>query len=581
MKVTIRVPLVSLFLIFPTLLFSQLKTDLDFFERELKNKSDKFSNETYFRQAQVFFLNKEWDSTLVYSNKQLSTSTINVELEDYCHFFRGFSFKQKKLFNEAKRELTMISKTFDFQGRVTMNLGEIALEQKEFKKAIDYFKEAENVDTQRLYGVKKSAIEHNIGISYLHLEDYNNAEFYLIKSAKAQEVEGDTLLIIGAYGDIANLYYVQYKDDLAIPYFERAYQLSKKAGNFELKRKTALNMAVVEENRKNFPLALTYRKEFEKWKDSLNDQNKIWEVAALEKQFAVRQKQKEVSLLQAENKVKIAERNGLLYAAIALLLLLGTGFYYYKEKIKANKIITAQKEDLDELNATKDKLFSIVSHDLRSSVNALKTSNAKLLGHLEAKNLEKLDKVLHTNSSIVNSAYRMLDNLLHWALLQTEQSYFEITPLRVFSIVDQVAYNYKPLMLDKNLDFENKVLKTDMVQADQESLKIIIRNLLDNAVKFSIPNGVIQVYTKNGDDGYCNLVVEDSGLGMNEATKMELLKDTSILFKKKNTDMIGTGLGLQLCKSMIQKNKGKFAIESELKRGTKIIVSLPKTDPND
>jgi light-regulated signal transduction histidine kinase (bacteriophytochrome) len=111
------------------------------------------------------------------------------------------------------------------------------------------------------------------------------------------------------------------------------------------------------------------------------------------------------------------------------------------------------------LNATKDKLFSIVSHDLRSSVNALKVSNGKLQESLESKNFAELDTQLHNNSAIANGAYNLLDNLLHWALLQTKQSYFNKESLRLFFIVEQMVYNYKPLMLDKNIHFENKVLK--------------------------------------------------------------------------------------------------------------------------
>ncbi|MDC8005196.1 tetratricopeptide repeat-containing sensor histidine kinase [Aureisphaera galaxeae] len=581
MKFFITVPLVSLFFIFPTLLFSQLKTGTSVFETELKNKSDKFSDETYFHRARFFFLNKEWDSTLVYSDKHLSTSSENTELKDYSHFFRGYSFKQKKLFNESYKEFASISESFRFRDFVTLNLGEIALEQKEFKKAIQLFEVIESLDTYKLFGIRNSAIAHNLGICYLHLEEFDASESYLIKSAKKQESEGDTLLIIGAYGDIANLYYVQYKDDLAIPYFKKAYELSKKVKDFEPKRRTALNMAVVEENRKDFKAALVYRKEFEKWKDSLNDQNKIWEVAALEKQFAVRQKQKEVSLLQAENKIKIAERNGLFYSAVVLLLLLVTGIFFYKEKTKANKIITAQKEDLDELNATKDKLFSVVSHDLRSSVSALKKSNTVLLDHLEAKNLERLDHDLQTNNAIVNGAYRLLDNLLHWALLQTKQSYFEIAPLRLYPLVEQMVYNYKPLMIEKNIRFENKVSKKDRVLADQESLKLVLRNVLDNAIKFSNTNGLIQVFTANTYEGYVDLVIEDTGSGMSEETRLALLKDTAVLPKRKHKDAKGTGLGLQLCKSVIRKNNGKFNIESKPGHGTKIIVSLPKTEKND
>ena len=339
-------------------------------------------------------------------------------------------------------------------------------------------------------------------------------------------------------------------------------------------------MSIVEENREDFAAALKYQKEYQIWKDSLNDQNKIWEVAELEKQFAIKEKQKQVSLLQAENEIKKAERNSLFYSAIILLLLLGTALYFFREKVKTNKIIVSQKEDLDTLNATKDKLFSIVSHDLRSSVNALKTSNTKLLDNLNSKNLEALQQLLQNNSAIVNGAYNLLDNLLHWALLQTKQSYFEITKMRLFFIIEQIAYNYKPFLLDKNIDFENTISKNAFVYADQESLKIIVRNLLDNAIKFTPEQGSIKIYNTDSDDEYCGFVIEDSGLGMNETTRLELLKDTLLLSKKGNENSIGTGLGMQLCKSMLQKNQGKLAIESELGNGTKMIVYLPKIQKN-
>ncbi|HJS00772.1 MAG TPA: HAMP domain-containing sensor histidine kinase, partial [Flavobacterium sp.] len=243
-------------------------------------------------------------------------------------------------------------------------------------------------------------------------------------------------------------------------------------------------------------------------------------------------------------------------------------------------IILAQKESLDELNATKDKLFSIVSHDLRSSVNAMKTSNAKLLENLETKNLEELDSLLHQNSSIANGTYNLLDNLLHWALLQTKQSYFEIISMRLYFIVEQMAYNYQPLMLEKKIQFENTVSKKDIIFADQESLKIILRNFLDNAIKFSKENGIIKIYSENNDENYCDLIIEDNGLGMSENTRENLLKETTLLSKKENEKTIGTGLGMQLCKSMIQKNNGKLDIKSKLGKGTKIIVSLPKKETN-
>ncbi|WP_163407694.1 tetratricopeptide repeat-containing sensor histidine kinase [Flavobacterium ajazii] len=568
---------VLIFLLIQLFAFSQLKpSNDDAFNTEIKLKTKEFKEQVNFSIAGAFFLQEKWDSTLVYSMKQLSDANANTEIMNYCHYFRAISFRNKKLLNEAKKEFNRISNDFKFYHKVKSLLGEIALEQNEFKKALSYFKEIEKYSASKNSTLKGNNVLHDIGLCYLHLKEFDKAEEYLFKSAHEHEAEKDTLMLIGSYVDIANLYYEQYKDSQAIPYFEKAYHLSKKVKSFELKQNATLNMAVVEENRKNFPLALTYRKEYETWKDSLNDQNKVWEIAEVEKKFAVKQKQKEVNVLAAENKAKIAERNGFLISSVLLFVLLGTGVYFYRQKIRNNKIILAQKNELDELNATKDKLFSIVSHDLRSSVNALKTSNGKLIQNLESKNYTELDVLLHKNSSIASGAYNLLDNLLNWALLQTKQGYFYQESLHLMRIVEHVEYNYKPLMLNKNIEFKSNVSASDYVFADLDSLKIIIRNFLDNAIKFSKENGTISIYSRPSSEEFCYLVIEDTGLGMNEATRKELLKETILLSKKQNDDIIGTGLGMQLCKSLIRKNEGKLDIESEENVGTRIIIALPK-----
>ncbi|TAF67973.1 MAG: histidine kinase [Flavobacterium sp.] len=411
----------------------------------------------------------------------------------------------------------------------------------------------------------------------MHLNQFPEAETYLLKSLQIQEKEKDLASLVYLYMNIANLYYNQYKDAQAIPYFEKAYILSKKVTAFDKKRDATLNMSVVEENRGNFKQALAYRKESEQWKDSLNNQNKIWALADYEKKYAVAQKQKQISVLKVENKLKNTQRNTMFFSTVGLLLLLTGGVYVYGQKVKNAKIILSQKEKLDELNATKDQLFSIVSHDLRSSVNALKTSNTKLTSSLESKNYDELDKLLHQNSAIANGAYSLLDNLLHWALLQTQQLYFHKDSVHLYSIVQQIEYSYKPLLLEKTIAFENEVSKNCFIFVDLDSLKIILRNLLDNAIKFSPENSSIRFYSLDTPSDFHQLIIEDHGIGMRPETIAELLEDNELLAKKSNSEIIGTGLGMQLCKQMIKKNGGTLAIESELNKGTKMILSFPKT----
>ena len=571
--------LISLYLIIPTILFSQEEATNAVFNKSLQKNAIEFRTETNFNKAQYFFTTQKWDSTLVYCMKQLNSSH-NKELADYCHYLRGNSFRQLKLFQEAKKELNLVSKKFIFFPLVNKALGESSLELKEFEKAIYYFNEVEKSSNLDKQGIKIKAIYSNLGVCYLHLNQFDKAEEYLFKSKNLLEKENNANSLFLLYTNIANLYYQQYKDKQAISYFEKAYSLSKQIKDFESKGMASKNMAVVEENRGDFKQALIYRKEFEQWKDSLNNQNKIWAVADFEKKFAVAQKQKQIEVLEVENQLKNSQRNWLFFSAICLLLLLTAGVYFYAQKVKNAKIILLQKNKLDELNASKDQLFSIVSHDLRSSVNALKTSNGKLSATLETKNYDELNQLIVQNSGIANSTYSLLDNLLHWALLQTKQLYFHKESVHLFSIVQQIEYNYKPLLLEKSIAFENRVSKNIFIFVDLDSLKIVLRNLLDNAIKFSNENGKISFYTLENNPEFCQLILEDTGLGMDEKTIKEILKDDELLAKKGETKTIGTGLGMQLCKQMIQKNGGTIRIESERHKGTKIILTFPKKEQN-
>lgn len=568
----LKVVVVSMFFCFPFFIFSQNLI----LNAELKKKAIEFKSEINFKKAHLFFIEKNWDSTLVYSMKQISSNN-SKELNDYCHYFRGSSFREKKIFKEAKSELELVSKDFIFYSLIQKDLGEISLSIKDFKKALNYFNAVEKTASNPKLPFKISGVYANLGVCYLHLNQFTKAEEYFLKSSKLQHIERDTIPLIKSYTNIANLYYLQYKDKQAIPYFEKAYALSGKIKDFDGKKFASQNMAVVEENRGNYKKALEYRKEFEKWKDSINNQNKIWEVADYEKKFAVAQKQKQIKVLEVENRLKDTQRNVLFFSAIGLLLILTGGVYLYAQKVKNGKTILRQKNKLDELNATKDQLFSIVSHDLRSSVNALKNSNSKLSATLENKNYDELNHLIIQNSSIANGTYSLLDNLLHWALLQTKQLYFHKESVHLYSVVQQIEYNYKPLLLDKSITFENSVSKNIFLFVDLDSLKIVFRNLLDNAIKFSNENGQITFSANETDSDFCQVIIQDTGIGMNENTIKELLHEGELLAKKGNSEIIGTGLGLQLCKQMIKKNSGTFNIESELNKGTKMILTFPKT----
>ena len=126
-----------LILIFTTIVLGQDKDYLDQFMLDLTRKANKYKSEVNFNKAQFFYLNKNWDSTLVYSMKQLSAN--NKELDDYCHFLRANCFREKALNSAAEKELPLISKKFTFYPLVNYNFGIIAFKTKKYQKAIDYY----------------------------------------------------------------------------------------------------------------------------------------------------------------------------------------------------------------------------------------------------------------------------------------------------------------------------------------------------------------------------------------------------------------------------------------------------------
>lgn len=567
----------SILFLLPFFLFSQVTSNIDIISKRLQKKAIEYQSETNFVKSQYFFLKKDWDSTLIYTTKQLNTNT-NREIADYCHFFRARIFHNKNLYKEAKEELLLISKAFEFSTLTTINLGSAFLGLSDFKTAIVYYKKALQSPEIKNQPYSFAKIHEGLGTCYLFLEEYDKAEEYLLINLHSNK--NDQVHLYDAYNSLANLYYEQDKNAKALYFFEKAYFLSKEIKDVQIKNLASFNLAVYEENRGDYKKALIYRKEAEQWNDSLNNQNKIWSVADFEKKFAVAQKQKEIKVLEVENQLKNTQRNWLFFSAIILLVLLTAGIYLYAQKVKNSKTILLQKNKLDELNATKDQLFSIVSHDLRSSVHALKTSNSKLSATLETKNYDELNQLIIQNSSIANGAYSLLDNLLHWAMLQTKQLYFHKESVHLYSIVQQIEYNYKPLLFDKSISFENLVAKNCFIFVDLDSLKIVLRNLLDNAIKFSNENGKISFYTSENNSDFCQLILEDNGIGMNQNTVDELLQENELLAKKNNSEIIGTGLGMQLCKQMIKKNGGTINIESQANKGTKVILLLPKTASN-
>lgn len=229
---------------------------------------------------------------------------------------------------------------------------------------------------------------------------------------------------------------------------------------------------------------------------------------------------------------------------------------------------------LENLNATKDKLFSIIAHDLRSPFNHILSFSELLLDEadsIETKDLEHYSNVI--NSSAKNTLV-LLDNLLNWAKSQTGQLKVKPENQLLSNILQEIIELSKSSAENKNISLNYFDAQEIIVFADANMLKTILRNLISNAIKFTNPNGKIDIYALQKDN-YIEISVSDNGVGMNEETQNKLFNMDTNETTPGTAEEKGSGLGLVLCKEFVEKHGGKIWVESELGKGSVFKFTLP------
>jgi len=237
---------------------------------------------------------------------------------------------------------------------------------------------------------------------------------------------------------------------------------------------------------------------------------------------------------------------------------------------------TISREKLRISNETKDKLFSVVSHDLRGPLGNmmnLLTIICEQFDSMEKEDLKEILKVLETQTQ---STYRLIENLLYWSRSQLGQIVrtLELLPLR--SVINEVVEILNPSVVAKNISIRTQVEDDCLVYADLEMLKIVIRNLVGNSLKYCNPGGEIIVSAINKGD-IVDILVEDNGIGMSEETLESLFKWTTERSTPGTNREPGSRLGLILCKEFIEKQNGTIRAESIKGEWSRFTVTLPSS----
>ncbi|HEX9251960.1 MAG TPA: ATP-binding protein, partial [Ignavibacteriaceae bacterium] len=248
------------------------------------------------------------------------------------------------------------------------------------------------------------------------------------------------------------------------------------------------------------------------------------------------------------------------------------------KKYTEEKIIE-YSEELKELNAAKDKFFSIIAHDLKSPFHGLLGLTRMIVEEYDSMSESEVLQYLQIIKDSTESTYKLIENLLEWSRLESGKMKFNPALQNMFMIVEDTRILLNQNARLKNVNIRNKLGHQSFVWGDDTMLQSLIQNLISNAIKFTPPGGSIEIF-ENRSDEYIEFVVSDTGIGIKEKDIEKLFRiDMNFTTKGTNQEK-GTGLGLALCKEIINIHGGKIFVQSKVGKGTKIIFTLNKPKNN-
>lgn len=323
------------------------------------------------------------------------------------------------------------------------------------------------------------------------------------------------------------------------------------------------------------------------YKDSLFIEQSAKKAEEIQYNFLLDKKQKEIALLEKDNKLRENETEkqtliswGLLIALAFVLLGLYLLFRSQQKEKQAKQLIIEQKgeiekqaQKLEELNQLKDKTFSVLSHDLRSPVSSL----IGVMNLLDEKMLSQDEfRLLQENfGDQLRSLGYVLDNLLYWSKSHmTGEHKLNKVKLDLPELASQNFNLLRELASQKNITIDISQVKHLPAYADKDDVDIVLRNLLSNAIKFTRTGGEIKLGTVQEGE-YILLSIEDNGVGIDEATLSQLLSNNPKKATFGTKGEKGTGIGLLICKEFIEKNGGTLTVKSEKGKGSVFTVALP------
>jgi len=245
------------------------------------------------------------------------------------------------------------------------------------------------------------------------------------------------------------------------------------------------------------------------------------------------------------------------------------------DKKRNEEKILKYSEDLKESNASKDKFFSIIAHDLKSPFHGLLGLTRMIADEYDNLTEDEIKMYLNIIKDSTESTYKLIENLLEWARLESGKVQYNPAVQNMFMIVENARTLLNQVAKLKNITIRNKLSHQSFIWGDETMLQSLIQNLISNAIKFTPNGGNIEV-SENQQDDLIEYTVSDSGVGIKDEDINKLFRIDMSFTTKGTQQEKGTGLGLALCKEIVTKHNGKIELLSKVGEGTKVIFTLYK-----
>ncbi len=486
------------------------------------------------------------------------------------HEAYGYFKRSAKLDKEIDNKLGM---AMNF---VTM--GSVMEYQGKLDSAFLFYKKALHYDSL-VNSTTGIAICHNkIGHLLIEQKQWNNALTHYQIALQILNKKHDVWNKLRTQNAIAYIFIKTEKYDEANLILNDIKQVARDRKMYRYLSETNYLLASLHKVKKNYKQAAELFRESIVYSDSLNRINSRRKVIDARVQFEQEMSNHRIQDLNREKELEKSNSERKLITSIIivvlLLVLLILVYFLFLTQRKNNKALTKS-------NQLRDRLFSIISHDLKAPVIAQKVAIDNIVNFLiqDTKNEELLSfcNILRENTE---NQISVIENMMHWTNLQTDKIKYTPQVIDIVPIINDELKLYKIPALQKNIEWEKEMPKSCIVYADKQMISIVIRNLINNAIKFTHEKGTIKVVCKCNTN---NVSVEiiDSGVGMSKEQIAALYtKEQKIQINFGTKGEKGTGLGLILCKDLLEQNQSRLRINSIVGKGTTMQFSLNKTPIN-